>query len=722
MPRVRPSGVSVNGSPGSGGVGGDGDDTCTSRTATEPFPDQPAASTAAAPEGSPSSASLAGPPASKQSEGWRRWQLSQAFLASPNVPRTFFFNFVDGACFSLWQNTLFQKFVYDLGGNSNSAVGYTSGALGAAQVVCAIIGSYIADKKSNRQAIFRMATFAGAAGVATTILAVIYKNMALFYICSVFWGMYNGLNNPTTEALFGDSVTSANRATVYTAKWMVQISSYLVGSVASIVLFLHVGDHWNYGEMGTVMEAGLGAHCLAFLLLWTILDRHRLGGGDAASSRVSDTDDEDAGSDSGSAHGLLDANNERTPQRSRKGGDGYGSVDVYERRRSSGTSGGYVTRTTNTVSTSDDGTDHIRSDQLLHEDGVVGGVPTHSPISGASDVPYHRRKKFTTSSGSPVRVVHRREAASPSSDDEQQRQAQEALQSTYFNDTENERNGKRLLFTRRGIPYWVVTADVLAAVGAGMTLRFLPLFFIEMYSISPIDMTILMGVVTISVTIFALVVKVVSAKVFKNRVATSMLFRFIGAMATFYLGFAWGEGEKFYPMAVVLVLRMGCMNSIYGLTRSVIMDHVPSEQRARWSALESLSGFSWAGSAVIGGVIADRHGYRATFVVTGIIHTVASFIPLPAACMLQDAVFAAPAAGSAGNVPPVVTADPAAVSAAPAQASHSTSRLVSHHTLDSAGHVTSDSRIASSFAAAMFLRSDAVARGDSFALAGACVC
>jgi MFS family permease len=43
---------------------------------------------------------------------------------------------------------------------------------------------------------------------------------------------------------------------------------------------------------------------------------------------------------------------------------------------------------------------------------------------------------------------------------------------------------------------------------------------------------------------------------------------------------------------------------------------VRKEERARWNAAESINRFGWSGSAVLGGHLVDRYGYRLTFLIT----------------------------------------------------------------------------------------------------------
>jgi MFS family permease len=69
-------------------------------------------------------------------------------------------------------------------------------------------------------------------------------------------------------------------------------------------------------------------------------------------------------------------------------------------------------------------------------------------------------------------------------------------------------------------------------------------------------------------------------------------------------------------LAVLFLLSTCLQGCFYPLTESIAMDFVPPNTRARWKSLDSVGRFGWAGSAVIGGWIADRRGYTFTFALT----------------------------------------------------------------------------------------------------------
>jgi predicted MFS family arabinose efflux permease len=46
------------------------------------------------------------------------------------------------------------------------------------------------------------------------------------------------------------------------------------------------------------------------------------------------------------------------------------------------------------------------------------------------------------------------------------------------------------------------------------------------------------------------------------------------------------------------------------------MDHVPEHQRGKFAAIESIKGFNWGGSAVVGGLLVESYGIRVNFLVS----------------------------------------------------------------------------------------------------------
>jgi MFS family permease len=71
-----------------------------------------------------------------------------------------------------------------------------------------------------------------------------------------------------------------------------------------------------------------------------------------------------------------------------------------------------------------------------------------------------------------------------------------------------------------------------------------------------------------------------------------------------------------YLVCIFWVSRTAIMNSTSALTKSILMDAVPKNERAKWSSLENLNNFGWAGSAAVGGYLVDYEGIIFNFSLT----------------------------------------------------------------------------------------------------------
>ena len=180
----------------------------------------------------------------------------------------------------------------------------------------------------------------------------------------------------------------------------------------------------------------------------------------------------------------------------------------------------------------------------------------------------------------------------------------------------------------RYTPYFICFGDFLLACGSGMTLRYLPLFFVDNYKVSPVELMVVFMTISVATSLFAKVALLLSDRV--GRIRTMLIFRGMGTNMLIYLALARGDGANVWVMLAVFVTRNAFMNATLGMSRSMIMDCVAKEHRAKWSAIESFSSFTWSGSALLGGYLADAHGYRFSFLITAVLHYVATAVLVPA--------------------------------------------------------------------------------------------
>lgn len=194
--------------------------------------------------------------------------------------------------------------------------------------------------------------------------------------------------------------------------------------------------------------------------------------------------------------------------------------------------------------------------------------------------------------------------------------------------TEQQDTTTRQTIQRKGkaiIPYVLFISSLVVSLGSGASVKYFPLFFKEMgFSNAEVQ-----GIFLI-VPIFISALSFVAQRLGKRcgRVEATIMTNCIGVMLLY--GMTWlsqsvGSGDSTLwerrPVQAILVVtiylfRTGIMNCSYPLLESILMDNVPSNQRARWKALESIASFGWTGSALLGGILSDTHSYQFTFSIT----------------------------------------------------------------------------------------------------------
>ena len=172
------------------------------------------------------------------------------------------------------------------------------------------------------------------------------------------------------------------------------------------------------------------------------------------------------------------------------------------------------------------------------------------------------------------------------------------------------------------IPYLLITANIIVGMGAGMTVKFFPIFFLDVYDLSPVPVNALLGFVFIFTGLSS-----VTAQKFSLRQGRAKMIFIVQASATLCL-----FTLAFYPPLIIMVpiflARGSLMNSAQPLSRSILMDHIPKSKRGRWNSIEAIAwGLFWNVSAVFGGYLIEAYSYRVCFLITASIYTIGT-IPI----------------------------------------------------------------------------------------------
>ncbi len=186
-----------------------------------------------------------------------------------------------------------------------------------------------------------------------------------------------------------------------------------------------------------------------------------------------------------------------------------------------------------------------------------------------------------------------------------------------FADTGDENPERSSNGKAKKIAFLLVGSNLIVGMGAGMTVKFFPVFFRAVYGMKPIAVQLIMGTTLIMTGLFGLIAQKFSEK--KGRVEIMLAVKLLATLFLFTIAF--------YPPLIVLlplfVLRGSLMNSAQPLSRSILMDTVPKKHRGKWNSVETISwGLFWNASAVLGGFLIGDNNFRLCFLVTAGIYLV----------------------------------------------------------------------------------------------------
>jgi len=175
----------------------------------------------------------------------------------------------------------------------------------------------------------------------------------------------------------------------------------------------------------------------------------------------------------------------------------------------------------------------------------------------------------------------------------------------------------------RHVPVILALSDFITMVGAGMTVKFFNLFFIQDEHFSPTAICWLQTSYPLVIAVFTKFTERLAKPI--GRAQASLLFFSCNVLCLFLL-----SGVQYLPLLlVVFLVRGGFANSTYPIDRSILMDYTPSSRRGLWNAVESFTSMTWSGSAFLGGMLSDFHDYRFTFLITALVYALGCLVYSP---------------------------------------------------------------------------------------------
>jgi MFS family permease len=498
-----------------------------------------------------------------------------------------------GIADSIWVTIVLSGFLLALGdrmgqaSHDNTLVGAAEAVQGMTQLITALPVGVVADVYGKAK-IVRLGGVLMLFTIALTLWALIIVRRDAddvktatfsYYVMMValgLWGLVSGISYGPSQALYADSIPQGKRSEMLTWLYTCYLLSSSTGPIVSIILLLTVSsntENWSIEEIFPVFFVGVVLEIPSAVIMFFFSD-----------------------------------------------------------------------------------------DYVIHEE-VTSALPAPETTTTTS-----------SSSGSEEELIVNGEGSTTTTEQASQQQQQHASSSSCRPSC----NRKFWLFTNKAcVPYVVFVSGLVVSLGSGASVKYFPLFFKEL-GLKQAAVQAIYLFMPVFISGLSFVAQRASRSM--GRIETTILFYIIGTALLYYLTYLsqsipsssshdgddgssstmttrsmiWHDDEhgdatgnmgddhasvpttlwQENPRTVIWIviiwwLRTGIMNAVYPLLESILMDVVPSNQRARWKSLESIAAVGWTGSALVGGILSDSHSYQFTFVITATMQLVGAFLLIP---------------------------------------------------------------------------------------------
>jgi len=506
------------------------------------------------------------------------------------VRNIFIYSFLAWSTKNIYDENVFTGYLFNLVDHHNAEVGFVAGVSGLTMVLLAPGLGVISDKY-GRIVLLRAGTVLGFCALSLMMYAITIDSYDAILVVQCIFGAYWACTSPTMDALLADWTDAGTRSKIYTARLTVVQMASTVGPLLSIALFSFLGNAWDMDICRNVMYVGLTLFVIPASLLYFLFPQRFDNNGCESADRSKGGSSEGA-----AAYGHLPTQSSHAEDEEDSG------VELSVARR-----------------LQLDGEEDDVEASATDEDGVPEAERRHaeavfSPISGSIS-------SSSSSSSSNVALQVQVQA------------------NAEFDETTAEYCTPYCLRSVLWIPAMIACYEIVLMLASGMTVKFFPIFFLHVLRLDPIHVQFIYLCNPLLTATAAACMTRCSKK--HGRIEVTVVVTVTGIsmlMLLAYLTHLTEESQKANPgeventgwtvlMIGIFLCRSSIMNSTKPLTKSILMDFVPKNQRGKWNALQSVNVFSWAGSAVIGGYLIDRFGFAGIFGATGLMQLCAT-IPL----------------------------------------------------------------------------------------------
>ncbi|MGK3740860.1 MAG: MFS family permease [Bacillariaceae sp.] len=184
------------------------------------------------------------------------------------------------------------------------------------------------------------------------------------------------------------------------------------------------------------------------------------------------------------------------------------------------------------------------------------------------------------------------------------------------------------------VPILIHLADILSSFAGGMSIWYFPVFLFQRLQLEPVTIQFLYLIIPLGQWLSPYLAKLLSRVIGPCRACISMqgtYILFMISMITCHM-----KGYPIWIICTLYVLHGSLMNSTSTLSRSMILQYVPTEDQHKWGNIaESIQMLLWSCAGVTGGIIVGKMGLLVVFFVTVALQFLAT-LPLAILYCLLD--------------------------------------------------------------------------------------
>jgi len=162
----------------------------------------------------------------------------------------------------------------------------------------------------------------------------------------------------------------------------------------------------------------------------------------------------------------------------------------------------------------------------------------------------------------------------------------------------------------------IVSCDVLNALASGMSLKFLNLFLIEDYGVSPIGLLWVAVWQNLATVFLTPTIKTMMKKMRKTGVKGAVVVSGVWFVALIFMALICVPGLHLYVVVFAIIANASLTSCTKAHNRAKLVDSLPHSRVAGYMVWDSLNKANQGGITIFGGQLCNAYGYRGCFVVT----------------------------------------------------------------------------------------------------------